>query len=552
MTPSPDVRQERDRFVAFSFAAADLLMEIEPEHGLIQFVSGAAKSITGKTDAELKNISLYNLLLPADRNLFRRFLGRIAHGGRVQPLPIKIVRGPGDHKTVLMGGCRLPYSDRFYVSVVQINKSAVRDNEGALRDESTGLLDKDSFAEKAHSLLERQTGEQGYQLTFIELPGLDELAGRMPREKMEELYSSIGAYLRASSADGDAATVVEENRYGVVHAASITASDLKAYIEELTREYDPAHKGIEGITAEVNLNVAELGAEDTTKAFIYAVNRFAETGAANLSMASLSESIAGLMEETVTRLSSYRTTVAGDNFHVVFQPIVSLVDGKVHHYEALSRFNGGRNPFEVISFAEEVGMIQEFDLAVCQKVMDHLISLNATGKHYNIAINLSAQSLESSIFLESLRRLLVNHRALRKQILFELTESSEIHNFEYVNNALQSLRREGHIVCLDDVGAGATSFHYIRSLHVDFIKIDGSYIRNMVKNPRDVAFARAIANLAHDLNIKTIAEMVETEEEASLLRVMQVNFAQGWLFGKPAPLLAEETPGLKKKMPAAV
>lgn len=541
-----DVRQERDRFVAFSFAAADLLLEIEPEHGRIHFASGAAQSITDQSTDELKRESLYNLLMPSDRNLFQRFLGRIRHGGRMQPIPVKIVRGSGDRKLVLLGACRLPYNENFYISIVQINKGALREADGLVRDENTGLLDRDAFAEKAREILSQKL-ESDARLTFIELPELDNLIQRMSAEQLEELYSSIGSYLRASSVDGDAAAMIEPNRYGVIHTAGVSRIDLQEYIAELTREFDPSHAGVAVKSAEMTLNGSTIGAEDTARAFLYCINRFAQDGAEKFTLTALSESISGMMEEAVERVSTFRSSVSGDQFRIVFQPIVSLADGGIHHYEALSRFDGGRSPFQVISFAEEVGMIQEFDLAVCQKVLDHIKSLEALNKKYTIAVNLSAQSLESSVFLESLRRLLAPHRGLRRNIMFELTESSQIHNFEYVNNALQTLRRDGHHVCLDDVGAGATSFHYIRSLHVDYVKIDGSYIRTMTSSARDAAFVRAIATLAHDLQIKTIAEMVEREEEADLLRQMHVNYAQGYLFGKPEPLFAEIQPRVASK-----
>jgi EAL domain-containing protein (putative c-di-GMP-specific phosphodiesterase class I) len=548
------VRQERDRFVAFSFAAADLLLEIEPEHGKILFISGAAQAMTGQSTENLKNTSLYSLLLPADRNLLHRFLGRIRHGGRMQPIPARMVRGPGDHRMVLLGACRLPYSENFYVSAVQVNAAALREADGSIRDESTGLMDRESFADKAQKVIaQTQAQNQNHQtqnhqtgsdvrLTFLEMSDLAPLTARLSRESTAEMYSSIGAYLRAASVDGDAAALIDDNKYGVIHDTRVTSADLQEYLAELTRDFDPARQGATVATAAMRLESETIGAEDTARAFVYCINKFAHEGSQNFTLRTLSESISGMMEEAVERLSTFKSAVTGEQFRVVFQPIVSLADQSIHHYEALSRFDGGKSPFQVISFAEEVGMIQEFDLAVCQKVLDHILSLDALGKHYNIAINLSAQSLESSVFLESLRRLLAPHKALRKNILFELTESSQIHNFEYVNNALQTLRRDGHHVCLDDVGAGATSFHYIRSLHVDYIKIDGSYIRAMTESARDAAFVRALTMLSHDLRIKTIAEMVEREEEASLLRQMNVDYAQGYLFGKPAPVFAELQP----------
>jgi EAL domain-containing protein (putative c-di-GMP-specific phosphodiesterase class I) len=153
--------------------------------------------------------------------------------------------------------------------------------------------------------------------------------------------------------------------------------------------------------------------------------------------------------------------------------------------------------------------------------------------------------LESSIFVASLRKLLAEHPTVRSDIMFELTESVQITDFTLINNVLQTLRREGHLVCLDDVGAGATSFDYLRSLFVDIVKIDGSYIRGMKQATRNIAFVEAIAHLCQSLNIKTIAEMVETQDEAELLKTLKVNYAQGYFYGKPSPLLPTAASGLE-------
>src|SRR5262249_37678626 len=102
-------------------------------------------------------------------------------------------------------------------------------------------------------------------------------------------------------------------------------------------------------------------------------------------------------------------------------------------------------------------------------------------------------------------------------------------------NLVSRLRQRGFRVCLDDFGAGSSSFHYLNSFPVDFVKIDGKYVKNAIDSPRDRAFLKAMAQLCHDLDTATIAEMIETDAQAQLMRDLGVGYGQGYLFGKPAP-----------------
>ncbi|MBM3510694.1 MAG: EAL domain-containing protein [Alphaproteobacteria bacterium] len=119
--------------------------------------------------------------------------------------------------------------------------------------------------------------------------------------------------------------------------------------------------------------------------------------------------------------------------------------------------------------------------------------------------------------------------------MFEVTESAEIINLEQTNKLIRELRDKGHHVCLDDFGAGAAAFQYLRALDIDFVKIDGSYVREALSKPNGKSFLKAMASLCADIGIDTIAEMVEDEPVAKFLIEACVKYGQGYLFGKPAP-----------------
>lgn len=239
-------------------------------------------------------------------------------------------------------------------------------------------------------------------------------------------------------------------------------------------------------------------------------------------------------DETVARLRVFKDLTSSNAFDVAFQPIVDLKTRTVHHYEALVRFREpGAAPFESIAFAEEMGVIGDFDLAMCRKVISRIQNAAAAGDELHVAVNLSGRSLETKGFIGDLERLLALSKGIKGRLIFEITESSKIEDLTATNAALTRLRDAGYPVCLDDFGAGATAYQYLRELDVDYVKIDGIYVREALTTPNGKAFLKSMTTLCHELGIFTVGEMVETEAEAKLLLEAGVLYGQGYLFGKP-------------------
>jgi EAL domain-containing protein (putative c-di-GMP-specific phosphodiesterase class I) len=267
------------------------------------------------------------------------------------------------------------------------------------------------------------------------------------------------------------------------------------------------------------------------RALAYAVNLFVERRGEAVPIAALSAALGELYDETIARIDQLKAVIADGAFTMAFQPIVGLDDRRPHHHEALVRFSADLHPGEAISFAERIGLIEAFDLAI----LDRVTEVFGRRAGPRIAVNLSGRSLESPAFAASLEGALSRHSALAGRLLFEVTETAEIRKLAQVNSVVQRLRQAGFHVCLDDFGSGANSFHYLRAFAVDMVKIDGVYIRDALKESTDRAFLRAMVGLCRDLGVATVAEMIETEEQAALIRDLGVTFGQGYLFGRPVP-----------------
>ncbi len=248
-----------------------------------------------------------------------------------------------------------------------------------------------------------------------------------------------------------------------------------------------------------------------------------------------------LLTGAFREVAALNARIAGRRFDLVYQPIVSLADGRIHHYEALLRIPGEQGPGRMIGLAEQSGLIPAFDYAIVDKLLRRIKGLGDEAAGIRIAANLSARSLLDPDFLPRLLRRLEQAGERAGHLLFEVTESARIDDVAGLGRALERLREAGFPICLDDFGAGMSGFQYLRDLPVDFLKIDGSYVKGAPQEPRMHDFLEAILSLARKLGIPTIAEWIETEEEAAFLRARGVDYGQGFHFGRPSARLPHAT-----------
>lgn len=348
--------------------------------------------------------------------------------------------------------------------------------------------------------------------------------------------------------NGQSAGRISDEKYGLVHDAELDVDALKQSITEKTKAADPKGGGLEVGAATVDLDAEAMSEEDNAKALLYSINKFSDTKG-EFTVTELAGGYKEMLEETRTKIAAFKKTISSAAFDALFQPIVDLTTRDVHHYEALARLHktGSELPYQFITFAEEAGVISEFDLAMVKKVVAKIKGGRRRGDSLSIAVNLSGRSVENAAFIEELHKLLKDCADIRDELIFEVTESAKIGDLETTNNVIQAIRRLGHHVCLDDFGAGAAAHQYLRALEVDYVKIDGVYVRESLTAPHGKAFLKSMATLCTDLGIETVGEFVETDEVADFLRQVGVNYGQGYLFGK----LGVGLSGVKKKVSAA-
>ena len=233
-----------------------------------------------------------------------------------------------------------------------------------------------------------------------------------------------------------------------------------------------------------------------------------------------------------------------EQFRLYYQDIVPLQEtSALHHREILLRMANDDGsvvlPATFIAAAERYGLMQRIDQWVISTVLDWLEKSrqqNETLDFGRVFINLSGTSLGDESFLMFIREKIRKVAHLTSHLGFEITETSAIADFANAEKFISEIKKAGCQVALDDFGAGMSSFSYLRSLPVDFIKIDGSFVRTMLDDPMDLAIVRSINQVGHVANIRTIAEYVESAEVEQALAGMGIDYAQGFRIAKAKPL----------------
>lgn len=229
-----------------------------------------------------------------------------------------------------------------------------------------------------------------------------------------------------------------------------------------------------------------------------------------------------------------RKALKQENFVLEFQPIYSLKEKKINHYECLIRMRGHGDklyyPKDFIPVAEAMGLIHQIDLWVVNHAFE---LLRTVPEDTALAVNLSGNIfLEQNLFSLVERKLLETGVA-PSRLVFEITETSAISNFEQTKHMVNRLRQLGCRFALDDFGAGFNSYSYLKHFPVDILKIDGGFITNLHNDPVDQLLVKSMIDISHSLGKKTVAEFVENKETLKMLQGFGVDFVQGYLIGKP-------------------
>ncbi len=514
----------RSRLLGLAFASSDLLLELDAK-GTVVFGLGSGPS-TRISAESLCGVPLATKLDAASVGPLNRLLRDLKSGSR--SAPIDLVFDAGDDQA------RRATARFFILPDLAPNISGSVSWDGpafaAPRSKPVPILSPDDFLAHANALFTRPEPPADLAVSFLDVQGL--AAAQNLGEVGERLNARVEAAVQAASHDGSSAGKLGVERFALLRDRNVE-NDLIGEVQEIGRS--------EGVSLTAQASQSDVpagGGLSALRALRVAVEGCLKEGGSGAPEVNFTAALS----RTLNEAHAFQSMVRDRRFALHYQPIVDLKTRAVHHFEALARFKGSNSPAEAIRMAEEMALIDAFDIAVAEKALSRLRQPGAGLMKF--AINVSGASLADDTYVQSLLRMTASRPDERRRLIVEVTESIALSDVEAANRRLGALRNAGFKVCIDDVGAGAASYDYLRRLAVDTVKIDGSFILGLEDDPRARTVIEHLVELCRSLKVETIAEMVETQAAADILRDIGVDLGQGWLFGKaeaePRTVLASE------------
>lgn len=528
MSDTGRIREQRDRFLAFSFAAADLLLEVD-EKGVVAWALGAARGITGTNESALIGHPWLELFSEEDRPVLAALQSQAEPVRRCGPLLVTLGSSFGTEKKSVLTAIRMPGSNRLYVTLGFTSVLTMRIGE-ALNATHEALRGPDSFirAAKDAMILARTLGQE-IALTLLDVEGLSELRDRLGSDAAREIEQTIGSYLAGKSLDGQSAAMIAEGKFSLVHDLEMPAEPIRAHLARIAGDGLPLnirHRTLPG-------DLEAMSDHEIDKALLYTIGEFERSGM-DSPIRSLNTSFRDYLSTNTLKVGQLREFIEQLKFDILFQPVVDLKTYEAHHFEILSRFQAKGSTAEWLAFGEDVGLSTDFDAAVCERIINYLL-YKSPGRRSRFAINLSPASLGNDKFLGDLITRVRKIPDLPTRMIFELSSLPETGKNDGLANFIKTAKTIGCEVGLDNFLPPYTALADLQKLSIDYVKFDGARIRKMLASGRDAAQIRDVIAQCKDLGIRTIAEIVETDEQAWRLRHMGMDLAQGFLFAPPRP-----------------
>lgn len=230
--------------------------------------------------------------------------------------------------------------------------------------------------------------------------------------------------------------------------------------------------------------------------------------------------------------------VEHNELRLLYQPIVSFPSEEIIGFEALVRWQNNKlglvPPNRFIPLAEEIGVIGAIDYWVIEEALHMIGRVNETFKSsYYVAVNISSTHLTERNFVQNVATAIANTGVSAKWLRIEITEHALISSIEESQQVLNRLKAMGIQIYLDDFGTGYSSFNYLKNLPVDVVKLDMSFIADLLKDPQSEKLIEGIVQLAHILKLKICAEGIEEIEQAEILKRLSCDLGQGYLYSRP-------------------
>ncbi len=419
----------------------------------------------------------------------------------------------------------------------------------ASHDSLTGLFNRRMFEQRLLRLVGSVNGEGAeHALCYMDLDQFKVINDTCGHLAGDELLRQLGRMLMKQVRKRDTIARLGGDEFGVLiehctlSEATAVAEDLRIAVEEFRFVFDGKSFNLGVSIGLVPIDSSSTGIADVLSAADGACYTAKEKGRNRIHVFRYDDTELKRRHTEMKWVVEIQRAIEEKRMNLWYQPIVPVADGVLHgHYELLLRMIDERGnmipPGAFLPAVERYDLSDKVDRWVVETAFQWLVNHpRELGSPTVCSINLSGHSLDDDAFLDFVFQSLRRFRMPPRKICFEVTETAAVANLSTATNFISRLRKQGCLFALDDFGTGLSSFGYLKSLPVDFLKIDGMFVRDIANNPIDRAMVRSVNEIGHVMGKKTIAEFVENDETLNVLREIGVDYAQGYGIGRPRPL----------------
>ena len=554
--------KEQERALVTLGSIADGVITTD-EQGRVKYLNAAAERLTGWDSAEARGFPFAQIFKNCDdqddieeklqkvlagSSLNEDFNQTTLQGRTGNEQPISYTLAPIKDQFGDIFGCVAVFHDVTSTQALQRKLSYQ-----ATHDDLTGVLNRNGFERVAQKLLNRSMnlGEQ-HVLGFMDLDQFKAVNDTCGHQAGDELLRQIAQLIKKQLRSDDTLARMGGDEFCIL--LQNCNEDNGLHIAEIIRDAIAAYRfswdgkqfsvgasiGLVKITHETPSLHKLMSLADSA---CYAAK---DQGRNRVNLYQPNDLELAERRGQVEWIAKIRQALDTDSLRLFYQPIETLQGemSRKQHIEVFVHLLGENGklvpPGAFIPAAERYSVIQEVDMWVVRNALAWLgqHQLHRPNQEMVCSINLSGTTISDKRSLDQIITLIDDSQVNTQGICFEITETAAIGNFEAAKRFIVALKEKGCSFSLDDFGSGLSSFGYLKNLPVDYLKIDGVFIKDILNNRVDRVMVDSITKLAHELGLKTVAEFVSSQAIADQLKGLGVDYAQGYFLAKPQPLPA--------------
>lgn len=563
MVPPPELTQalEGDQPFGVAFEHAPIGVAVVSTQGQLLRVNPALCRLLGRREQDLVSMTTIDLTHPDDRGGYDVRLDELVAGsGDVIEMEKRYLHAQGHYVWVKLSASPVRGANgevRYFIGQVQDiserKQAEVELEYVADHDWLTGLLNRRGLQKRLQRhVKDARNGATPAALMILDLDDFKYVNDTLGHHAGDRVITTVGSILRMRLRECDHLSRLGGDEFAVL-LPDCTGRDAVGVADELLASLRAtptiSDASEHRLTASVGITELDGSHENADAALAQADLAMYVAKEAGRDGVTLWSDGSGPGRRLVERMEWVRRiehALYGGGFSMYAQPIRDVRTGEIDHHELLIRMFddelGLVEPGQFLDTAERFDLIQRIDHFVVDQAMG---LLQSTPPHTRITMNLSARSIGDETLLDILDRHAPLISGGPERLTFEITETAAVADLAEAGEFTKKLRRIGYQVALDDFGQGFGSLAYLKHLDFDILKIDGEFVRGCSDNPTDRLIIRAVVGIAAGLDVRTVAECVETDELGENVTALGVDYLQGYAIGHPVPVAEALAPAVR-------